>query len=164
MRARLVRRDRGQVAQRGEARQRLGLELPDALARQVELVADRLERPGLAFEPEAELEDPPLALGQRIQCAPDALLAQRLLGLVERIRGFAVGEQVAELALVVRADRLVQRDRRMSGSERLVDVLHRQAGRLRELLLRRLTAELDLEPARGARQLLLALDDMDGDA
>ena len=43
-------------------------------------------------------------------------------------------------------------------------MLHRQAGRLGELLLRRLAAELDLEPARGARQLLLALDDVDGNA
>src|SRR5262249_57250639 len=40
------------------------------------------------------------------------------------------------------------------------DVLDRKAGRLGELLLRRLAAELDLEPARCARELLLALDDV----
>ena len=34
-------------------------------------------------------------------------------------------------------------------------------GRLGELLLRRLAAELDLEPARGAAELLLPLDDVD---
>ena len=78
--------------------------------------------------------------------------------------GLAVGEEIAELALVVGADRLVQRDRRGRGRERLVDVLDRQAGRLGELVLRRLAAELDLEPARGARQLLLPLDDVDGNA
>jgi hypothetical protein len=43
-------------------------------------------------------------------------------------------------------------------------VLDRQAGRLGELVLRRLAAELDLEPARRARQLLLALDDVHRDA
>src|SRR3954449_5248195 len=99
-----LRSEAGELTQRCEPRQRLALELPDALARQVELMADRLERPRLALEPEAELEDAPLALGQRVQRLPHALPAQRLLGLVERVRGFAVGEQVAELALVVRAD------------------------------------------------------------
>ena len=46
--------------------------------------------------------------------------------------------------------------------DRLVDVLERQARRLGELLLRRLATELDLEPARRPRELLLALDDVDG--
>src|SRR5262249_24264744 len=146
----------GQLAERGEPRERLALELPDALARQVELVADRLERPGLALEAEAQLEDPPLPLGQRVERLADVLLAQRLLGLVERIRRLAVGEEIAELALVVCADGLVQRDGGRRGGERLVDVLDRQPSGLGELVLRRLTAELDLEPARRARQLLLA--------
>jgi hypothetical protein len=48
----------------------------------------------------------------------------------------------------------------MGGAERLVDVLEREAGRLGELLLRRLATELDLEPARGAGELLLTLDDV----
>src|SRR5207253_9984082 len=102
--------ERDQVAQRRKAGESLALELPDAFARQVELVADRLERPGLALEPEAELQDPALPLGKRVERASHALAAERPLGLVERVRGLAVGEQVAELALVVRADGLVQRD------------------------------------------------------
>src|SRR5581483_3513280 len=149
-----------EVAQRGEPSESLALELADALARQVELVADRLQRPRLALEAEPQLEDPPLALGQRVERLADALPAQRLLRLVERIRRLAVGEQVAELALVVGADRLVQRDRRVGRRQRLVDVLDRQAGRLRQLVLRRLTPQLDLEPARRAPELLLALDDV----
>src|SRR5262245_25064024 len=157
----LVRRDRGQVAQGGQTRQGLSLELPDALSREVELMADRLERPRLALKTEAKLENPPLAFGQRVQRPPDALLAQRLLGLLEGIRGLAVGEEIAKLALVVRADRLVQRDRRVCGAERLVDVLHREARGLRQLVLARLATELDLESARRARQLLLPLDDVD---
>src|SRR4029077_10731582 len=72
--------------------------------------------------------------------------------------------EITQLALVVRADRLVQRHRRMRGTQRLVDVLHRQTGRLRELVLRRLPAELDLEPACRTAELLLALDHMDGNA
>src|SRR5579862_8552963 len=154
------RRDGDQVPERTEPRQRLPLELPDALARQVELVADRLERPRLPVEAEAELEDPPLALRKRVERAPDALAAERFLGLVERVGSLAVGEEIAELALVVGADGLIERHRRVRGAERLVDVLHRQPGRLRELVLRRLPSELDLEPAGRARQLLLSLDDV----
>src|SRR5213079_1731896 len=63
-----------------------------------------------------------------------------------------------------RADGLVQRDRRLRCTQSLVNVLERQAGRLGELFLRRLAAELDLEPARGPAELLLALDDVDGHA
>src|SRR5205823_10249667 len=69
-------------------------------------------------------------------------------------------KEITELALVVRADRLVQRYSRLGGAERLVHVLDRQAGRRRELLARGLAAQLDLEAARRARQLLLALDDV----
>src|SRR5207302_225905 len=47
---------------------------------------------------------------------------------------------------------------------RLVDVLDRQPGRLGELVLRRLAPELHLEPACGAPEFLLPLDDVDGDA
>ena len=95
--------------------ERLALELAHALARETELGADRLERPRVALEAEAKLEDAPLALGQRVERLADALLAQRLLGLLERIRGLAVGEEIAELALVVGADALVQRDGRLRG-------------------------------------------------
>src|SRR5438552_1636213 len=157
-------RDGDHVAEGRETRERLALQLPHPLAGQVELVADRLERPRPALEAEAQLENAPLALGQRVERLPDALPPQRLLCLVERVRGLAVGEEVAEFALVVRADGLVERDGRLRGTERLVDVLDRETCRLGQLLLRRLAAELDLEPARGARQLLLALDDMAGNA
>src|SRR3954471_1365714 len=150
----------GELAQCCEPRQCLAFELPDALARQVELVADRLERPRLALEAEPQLEDAPLALRQSVECLADVLAAERLLRLVERVRGLAIGEEVAEFALVVRADRLVQRDGRGRGGQCLVDVLQRQARCLGQLFLRRLAAPLPLEPARRARQLLLALDDV----
>src|ERR671935_2451975 len=106
-----------QLAQRREACQRLALELANALTRQVQLVADRLERPRLALEAEAQLEDPPLALWQGVERPPHALAAERLLSLVERIDRLAVGEEVAELALVVRADGLIQRDGCLGGPE-----------------------------------------------
>src|SRR5215210_6000440 len=52
----------GEIAQRREPRERLALELADALPRQIELVPDRLERPRLALEAEAQLEDAALTL------------------------------------------------------------------------------------------------------
>src|SRR5262245_25244456 len=132
MSSRLLGRERDQVPQRRQACECLALELPDALTRKVELVADRFERPRLTLEAEAKLEDPPLALGQGVERTPNSLASQRLLCLVERIGGLAVGEQVAELALVVRADRLVQRDGRLGSAQRLVHVLNRQPGGLGE--------------------------------
>src|SRR5262249_60493149 len=69
---------------RGQPRQRLTLELPDAPARQVELVPDRFECPRLAIETEAELEDPPLSLGQRVQRPPDTLPPKLVLGHADR--------------------------------------------------------------------------------
>src|SRR5207244_8449527 len=104
---------------------------------------------------DAPRDNAPLPLGTRVQRLADVLLAQGLLRLVERIGGLAVGEEVAELTLVVGADRLVERDRGRGRRQRLVDVLDRETRRLGELVLRRLAAELDLEPPRRARPPLL---------
>src|SRR5580765_3726108 len=128
-----LRRDGLEIAQRGQPRKRLTLELANPLACQIEFVPDRLERPRLALEAEPQLQDAPLALRKRVERLPNALPAKRLLRFVERISSLAIGEQVAELALVVRADRLVQRDGRMGGGQGRVDVLDRQAGGLGEL-------------------------------
>jgi len=49
----------------------------------------------------------------------------------------------------------------MRGGQRLVDVLHRQTRRLGELFLRGSRPSSTSRPACCARQLLLALDDMD---
>src|SRR5688572_14917408 len=89
--------DGDHVAECAEALERLALELPHPLASEPQLVADGLERPGIALESEAQLEDPPLALRQRIERSAHALLPQRLLGLLERIRSLAVGEEVTKL-------------------------------------------------------------------
>ena len=56
-----------------------------------------------------------------------------------------VCEQVAELAVAVVADRLVERHRSLDGAERLLDVLELEPCRLGELLVRRLAALLGFE-------------------
>jgi hypothetical protein len=54
--------------------------LTDALGGEKKHRADRFECPGLAFETEAPLEDPPLTVRQRAKRAPDARREDRLLG------------------------------------------------------------------------------------
>src|SRR5436190_16570035 len=94
--------------------QRLVLDLADALARDVERAADLVERARvLSAEAVAQLQHAPLAIGEVLQ-----RLAQRLLGedlggaLVRRLRAL-VGDELAELRLLLVADRLLQRDRRL---------------------------------------------------
>src|SRR6188472_102864 len=141
-----------------QARERRLLELAHPLAGELEHAADLLERQALlAVEAEPELEYAPLALGQAREGGADALALERLVGLLDRVGGGAVGEQVAELAVTVRADGLVQRNRRLDGVERLLHMVQLEARRLRELLDRRLPAEADLEALAGAIQLLLSL-------
>src|SRR4029078_4932008 len=106
-----------------------------------------------SLEAEAQLENAPLTLGEGIERFADSLLAEGLLGLVERVRSFAVGEEIAELAFVVRSDALVQGDGSLGRAQRFVDVLNRKAGRLRELLLRRLAPARDLQAACGHTHL-----------
>src|SRR5438093_1862475 len=63
----------GELLQRREPLERLALELPDAFARQVELKADRIERPGLALEAEPQLDDPTVPFGERVERFADVL-------------------------------------------------------------------------------------------
>src|SRR5262249_3848203 len=116
-----------------------------------------------AVEAEAELDDPPLPLREILDRTLDALAAHRVHGLLCRIGGGLVREQVAELGVAVGAEALVQRDR-VDRVESLDDVLDLEARGLGELVDRRLAAELRLQLGRGAVQLDPALLDMDGDA
>src|SRR5581483_7565514 len=135
--------------------QRLGLELPDALARQAELLADRLERGRLAAEAEAELDDPALPFGQVCDRALDALAAHRVdrvvrLDDVLRLEARGLGQLVdrglaAELRLQLRRG-AVQLD------PPLLDV-HRDANRLR-LIRDGALAGLADPPGRIGRELV----------
>src|SRR3954464_6286580 len=97
--------------------QRLVLDLADALARHVERPPDLVERARvLPTEAVAQLEHPALAVGEVLQ-----RLAQRFLGqdlgraLVRGLRTL-VGDELAELRLLLVADRLLERDRGLSGA------------------------------------------------
>src|SRR5256886_460419 len=96
-------------------------------------------------------------------CAVLALRAPRLDGLLGRIDGGLVGDQVAELRVAVRAEPLVQGDG-VDGVERLDDVLELEPRRLGQLLRGRLATKLCLQLGRGAVELDPALLDVDRDA
>src|SRR4051794_8478541 len=107
-----------------ELLERLVLDLADALAGDVERPAHLVERPRmLAAEAVAQLEHAALAVGQVLQ-----RLAQRLLGedlgsaLVGRL-GALVGDELAELRLLLVADRLFEADRRLGRALDRVDLL-----------------------------------------
>ena len=74
---------------------------------------------------------------------------KRPLCLLGGVSGSRIGKEVGELAIAVRADRLVERDRRLSAAMRLADVFERQAGRLGEFLQARVAAERGRERSGG---------------
>src|SRR5207253_3745184 len=116
-------------------RESVALHLPDTLAAYLQLAADLLQRGRLAVEAEAQLQHSTLTLRQTSNGLAHRLGTHGLGRFGLGIDSGWVGEQVAELALAVGADRLVQRHRRLDGAERLLDVPQLEAGRLGEVLL-----------------------------
>jgi hypothetical protein len=95
-----------------ELAQRLRLDLADPLAGHVELLADLLERPRPAvLEAEPELEDPPLAPRERVEDRLDLLLEQLVRGGLGRRERAPVLDEVAEVGVLLLADRRLERDR-----------------------------------------------------
>src|SRR5436189_201505 len=133
-----------------QLRERLALELPNTLAVETERLADRLERLALAVEAETKLQDPPLALRQPRQRLANGLSLERLRGFLRRILSGRIAEEVAELSVVGRADRLVQRRRRLRDGECLGHVAKLEPGRLPKLIRPREA------PARRAQRLASA--------
>src|ERR687886_2776718 len=109
------------LGQRLQLLQRLVLDLPDALARHVERAAHLVERPRmLAAEAVPELEDAALAVGEVLQRLAQRLLREDLGGALVRRLGALVGDELAELRLLLVADRLLEADR---GLRRALDRL-----------------------------------------
>ena len=152
--------DRLQLAQRREPLERVELDLPDPLSCQSEPPADLLERLRLGIrEPVAEHHDLALALRQRPQGLLERLAAQRELDLLLRQRAFP-RDEVAEDRVVGLADGLVEAGGGARGSSDLDRLLEREGGLLRDLLERRLAAELRPQRPLGAVHLLEPLDDV----
>src|SRR5205085_5426377 len=141
--------------------QALVLDLPDPLARHVERPPDLVERAGmLAVEAVAKLEHLPLARREAGEDVAQRLLAQHdLRGLVrQRLR--LVGEEVAELRLLLVADRLLERDRRLRAAANLLHLVHAQVEVAADLPRQGLAAQLGAELPLRADDLVELLDDM----
>src|SRR5438874_5970635 len=120
----------GHVAQLDRVRegpqllQRLVLDLPDALAGDVERPPDLVERARvLPVEPVAQLEHAPLAVRERPEDPLQRLLAQRDLGGLVRKRHRLVLEEVTELRLLLVTHRLLERDGSLRRPADLLDLL-----------------------------------------
>src|SRR3712207_3491805 len=148
-----------------ELLERLVLDLADALARHVERAAHLVERAGvLAAQAVAQLEDAALAVGQVLEGLAQRLLGEDLGGALVGRLGALVGDELAELRLLLVADRLLERDRRLGGALYRVDLLRVDPGGLGDLLVGGLAAELGDELALRAADLVELLDDVDRDA
>src|SRR2546427_3730421 len=136
----------GRVAQLAEG---LGLDLADPLPGDVELLADLLERSGPAIlQAEPELQDAPLPAGQGVQHGLHLLLEQLVRGRLGGGQRAPVLDEVAEVRVLLLADRRLERDGLLRDLDDLADLLPRDddlpaAGhRLGDLLDRRLAAQL----------------------
>src|SRR5690349_24995645 len=92
--------------------QRLRLDLADPLPGDVELLAHLLERPGTpVLEAEPQLEHAALAAGQRVEHRLHLLLEQLVGGGLRRRERAAVLDEVAEVGVLLLADRRLERHR-----------------------------------------------------
>src|SRR2546430_3396167 len=152
---------RDRLGERAQLLQALVLDLADPLARHVERAADLVERARmLAVEAVAELENAPLAQAQRRQHALQRRLAELDLGGLLRKRLALVGEEVPELGLLLVADRLLQRDRRLRAAADLLDLVRVQLDVQADLPRERLAPELGAQLPLRADDLVQLLDDV----
>src|SRR5215208_16902 len=145
--------------------ERLVLDLADALARHVERAAHLVQGAGmLAAESVAQLEHAPLAVREVLQRLAQRLLGEDLGGALVGRLGTLVGDELAELGLLLVADRLLERDRGLRRALDRVDLLGVDPRDVGDLLRGGLAAELRDELALRAADLVELLDHVDRDA
>ncbi len=88
----------------------------------------------LAAEAVAQLEHAALAVGEVLQRLAQRLLGEDLRGALVRRLGPLVGDELAELGLLLVADRLLERDRGLRGALDRVDLLGIDPGDVGDLL------------------------------
>ena len=148
------------VAQLAE---RLGLDLADALARDIEFLADLLKRAGAAvLNAEAQLEDLLFARGQGREYVHQLLLQQRERRGLARLARALVGNEVAEVAVLLLADGGLQRDRLLRDLEDLAHLVHGHTHLGGDLVRRGVVAERLEQLAGDTDDLVDGLDHVEG--
>src|ERR1035437_7356028 len=142
---------------------RLRLNLADAFAGDVDLLANSSQGAGTAvLQPEAELQDAPLATGQRVQNRLHLLLQELMGSGFRRGKGAPVLDEVAEMRVLFLADSRLEGDRLLGDFDDLADLLRSDdlllalGHRFGDLFDRRLAAQLLEQGSRDADQ---AVDD-----
>src|SRR5258705_8899611 len=131
------------LCQRLQLLQRLVLDLADALARDVERAPNLVEGAGvLATEPVAKLEHAAFAVGEVLERLAQRLLGEDLGGALVRRLGALVGDELAELRLLLVADGLLERDRSLRRALDRVDLFGLDARYFGDFFRSRLAAEL----------------------
>src|SRR5499427_638609 len=148
-----------------ELAQRFGLVLSDALARHRELLADLFQRVvGIHPDAEAHAQHALFARRQRCQDARGGFAQIGLNRGVDRQDRVLVLDEIAEVGILLVADRSFERQRLLGDLEHLAHLLERHAELLGKLLGRGLAADLVEQFPRRADDLVDHLDHVHGDA
>src|SRR6185369_4416839 len=143
--------------------ERLGLDLTDALSGDRERLADLFQGVlGPVAQAEAHLDDLLLARSQGLQESLGLLLQVDVDHGLRRRDHVAVLDEVAEMRILFLADRSLQRDRLLRDLQDLSHLRDRDVHPLRDLLRRRLAAQLLDQRARRADELVDRLDHVHG--
>src|SRR6267143_5503379 len=140
--------------------ERLGFDLADSLARDVERGPHLLQGPrtSVVGQSEPQSDHLRLALAQRFQNFVLFVLQHRERGRLRRRDDARVLDEIAEVRIVVLADRTIQRDRLLRRLEHALDLVDRELELPGDLLGSGLPAQLLHEPPRRAHHLVDRLD------
>ena len=143
----------------------LGLDLADAFPGDVELLADLLQGAGAAvLNAEAQLQHLLLPGGEGREDLYQLLLQQGEGGGLRRLAGVLIGDEVAQMAVLLLADGGLQGDGLLGDLQDLTHPLHRHGHLLGDLLGGGVVAQLLEQLAGDADDLVDGLHHVDGDA
>src|SRR5262245_18837322 len=145
--------------------QRLRFDLPDALARDREALADLLERVLAAVaDAEPHLDHLLLTRRERLEHRLGLLLEVEVDHRFGRRHHLPILDEVAEMRIFLLADRRFEGDRLLRDLQHFANLGYRNVHALRDLFRGRLAAELLHQRARRTNQLVDRLDHVHGDA
>src|SRR5262249_11501002 len=141
--------------------QRLGLDLPDPFTGEIEPASDLFERQRLvARQSEAQAQDIPLALVEALERRTESGGLERLRRYVLRRPRAVIGQQVGQLRVALESDQRGQRNEVRFDSQRVLDLVDREAALGCELGGRRLPSERLEQVGGGAREHRQRLTEM----